>query len=116
MRPFKKKIGQMSRSKGYVPTEKTYHREYRYSCEISNFSTHYSNVINKGIVFKKGPKSILKKVGIQGKVLNHGILMLDITALALPVQLIVYMIDLIVFYAISAIFQPYNGGSLFKSF
>ena len=53
---LKKKIGQMSRSKGYVPTEKTYHREY--SCEISNFSTHYSNVINKGIVFKKGPKSM----------------------------------------------------------
>ena len=52
-------------------------------------SIHYSNVINKGINFKilaLGQGHKVKNVGIQGKVLNHGILMLNIRAQALPVQ------------------------------
>ena len=43
---FKTKIGQMSRSKGLVPTVRSYHKEY--SCEISKCSsTHWSKVISK---------------------------------------------------------------------
>ena len=52
---FKTKIGQMSRSKGLVPTLRSYHKEY--SCEISKALALTVQKLLARLKFQRGEKN-----------------------------------------------------------